>query len=67
LATEIDRQRGEESLKQKIDVLLGMTMICAVMLAFATKNCCSWPHSCVACVSCEPPRDSGNPAPLGAS
>jgi hypothetical protein len=66
VATEIDRQRGEESLKQKIDVLLGMTMMCATMLAFAVKNCCSSPHSCVVHMSCGCPEDSGDPAPLSA-
>jgi hypothetical protein len=52
VATEIDRQRGEESLKQKIDVPPGMTMICAVMPTFAVKNCRSWPHSCVVHIGC---------------
>jgi hypothetical protein len=37
LASEIDRQHGEESLKQKIDVLPGMTTICAMMPAFAEE------------------------------
>jgi hypothetical protein len=37
LATGIDRRHGEESLKQKIDVLPGMMMICAMMPAFAEE------------------------------
>ena len=67
LATEIDRQHGEESLKRKIDVLPGMTMICAVMPTFAVKNCRSWQHSCVVRMSCGCPEDSGDPAPLSAA
>jgi hypothetical protein len=34
-ASALDRQRGEESLKPKIDVLPAVTMICAMMPVFA--------------------------------
>jgi hypothetical protein len=67
LATEIDRQHGEENLKQGIDVLLGITMICAVMPAFAMKNLLFTPAFMRRVYWLQVSRDSGDPALLGAS
>jgi hypothetical protein len=36
--SELDRQHGEEKLKQKIDVPLGVSMISAMMCAVCLKN-----------------------------
>jgi hypothetical protein len=66
LASEIDRQHGEESLKQKIDVLPGHHDDLRHDAGVCRRICRSRPHSCVARIGCGCREDSSDPAPLGA-
>jgi hypothetical protein len=51
----------------KIDVLLGMTRICAAISAFVSKNLLLMAAFTVVRIGGECPKDSGNSAPLSAS